>query len=113
MQLGVADRVTAFTLSDFARNLQPASVGGTDHAWGNQHFIIGGAVKGGNFYGQFPTLTLNGPNDVSNEGRWLPTTSVDQYASTLAQWFGVLAGDLATVFPNLSRFGTNNLGFMN
>ncbi len=113
VQLGIADKVTTFTLSDFARTLKPASGGGTDHAWGNHHLIIGGAVKGGNFYGQFPTLTLNGPDDVTNEGRWLPTTSVDQYASTLAQWFGVPVGDLATVFPNLSRFGTNNLGFMN
>lgn len=113
VQLGIADKVTTFTLSDFGRTFKPASGGGTDHAWGNHHVVLGGAVNGGNFYGQFPTLTLGGINDISNEGRWLPTTSVDQYGATLAQWFGVPAGDLATVFPNLSRFSTNNLGFMN
>jgi uncharacterized protein (DUF1501 family) len=111
-QLGVADKVTTFTLSDFGRTFKPASGGGTDHAWGNHHFILGGAVKGGDFYGQFPALTLGGPSDISNEGRWLPTTSVDQYAATLAQWFGVPPGDLPTVFPNLYRFSTNNVGFM-
>lgn len=111
-QLGLADKVTTFTLSDFGRTFKPASGGGSDHAWGNHHFILGGAVKGGDFYGQFPTQTLGGPNDISNEGRWLPTTSVDQYAATLAQWFGVSPGDLPTVFPNLYRFNTNNVGFM-
>lgn len=111
-QLGLAEKVTTFTLSDFGRTFKPASGGGTDHAWGNHHLVMGGAVKGGDFYGQFPTLTLSGASDVTNEGRWLPTTSVDQYAATLAQWFGVSSGDLPTVFPNLYRFSTNNLGFM-
>ncbi|MDR3418531.1 MAG: DUF1501 domain-containing protein [Nevskia sp.] len=112
VQLGVASQVTTFTLSDFSRTFQPSANGGTDHAWGNHHFVLGGAVKGQTFYGQFPQLTLGGASDVSTEGRWLPTQSVDQYGATLASWFGVSAGNLATVFPNLGNFSTPNLGFM-
>lgn len=110
--LGVAQQVTAFTLSDFSRTLQPASGGGTDHAWGGHHLIIGGAVRGGDFYGRFPSLALGGPDDVSDEGRLLPSTSVDQYAATLASWFGASNADLGLIFPNLSRFATPNLGFL-
>jgi uncharacterized protein (DUF1501 family) len=109
-QLGVANAVTTFTASDFARTLQPASGGGTDHAWGNHHFVLGGAVKGG-LYGRMPQLVLAGPDDMSDEGRWLPTTSVDQMSATLASWFGVGAADLATVFPHLANFGARNLGY--
>jgi uncharacterized protein (DUF1501 family) len=112
VSLGVASQVTTFTLSDFGRTFQPASGGGTDHAWGNHHFIIGGAVQGGSFYGQYPQLVLAGPNDAENEGRWLPTTAVDQYGATLASWFGVAPTDLGAVFPNLGKFPTSNLGFM-
>lgn len=111
-QLGVTDQVTAFTLSDFGRTLEPASGGGSDHAWGNHHLIMGGAVKGQTFYGQFPDHTLGGPDDISDEGRWLPTASVDQYGATLASWFGVAAADLPTVFPNLGNFTATNLGFL-
>ncbi|MEO8738278.1 MAG: DUF1501 domain-containing protein [Casimicrobiaceae bacterium] len=110
--LGVAGQVTTFTLSDFGRTFQPASGGGTDHAWGNHHFIVGGAVQGGAFYGQYPQLVLGGPSDAENEGRWLPTTSVDQYGATLASWFGVAPGDLAAVFPNIGKFTSSDLGFM-
>jgi uncharacterized protein (DUF1501 family) len=110
--LGVGSQVTTFTLSDFGRTLQPASGGGTDHAWGNHHFIIGDAVQGGAFYGQYPQLILAGPDDAESEGRWLPTTAVDQYGATLARWFGVAAADLDVVFPNLAKFATNSLGFM-
>ncbi|MEO8137606.1 MAG: DUF1501 domain-containing protein, partial [Betaproteobacteria bacterium] len=85
---------------------------GADHAWGNHQFIIGGAVKGGDFYGKYPTLALSGVDDVTNEGRWLPTTAVDQYAATLATWFGLPQSDLATVLPSVSKFSTSNLGFM-
>ncbi|MFA6311204.1 MAG: DUF1501 domain-containing protein [Sterolibacterium sp.] len=109
--LGVADKVTSFTLSDFARTLKPNSTG-TDHAWGNHHLVLGGAVKGGDIYGLFPTLALNGPDDADGGGRWVPTTAVDQYAATLASWLGVAAGDLATVLPNLARFSSSNLGFV-
>ena len=110
--LGVASSVTTFTLSDFGRTFQPASGAGTDHAWGNHHFIIGDAVKGGDMYGQYPTLALGGPNDAENRGRWIPTTAVDQYGATLARWFGVPASELAAVFPNLPAFATSDVGFM-
>jgi uncharacterized protein (DUF1501 family) len=110
VQLGVANNVTTFTQSDFTRTLQPASGGGTDHAWGGHHFVFGGAVKGGT-YGTFPRLILGGPDDVTSEGRWLPTTSVDQMGATLASWYGVSAGDLVKVFPNLSSFTTSNMGY--
>ncbi len=110
--LGVADKVTTFTQTDFGRTFKPAAGGGSDHAWGNHHLIMGGAVKGGAMYGTFPTTVLNGPDDVSSEGRWLPTTSVDQYAATLASWFGVPASQLSTVAPNLNAFSVKNLGFV-
>jgi uncharacterized protein (DUF1501 family) len=110
--VGAGSQVTTFTLSDFSRTFQPASGGGTDHAWGNHHFIIGDAVKGGSMYGQYPQLILGGPSDAEQEGRWLPTTSVDQYAATLATWFGVAPAALSQVFPNLAAFPISNLGFM-
>lgn len=112
VQMGIADKVTTFTMSDFGRTLKAASGGGSDHGWGNHQMIIGGAVKGQEFYGEFPNHTLGGPNDVSTNGRWIPTTSVDQYGATLAKWFGVSTSDLATVFPNINRFSTKDLGFM-
>ena len=102
-QLGLANQVTTFTASDFARTLQPASGGGTDHAWGNHQLVLGGAVRGG-LYGRMPQLLLGGPDDVSDEGRWLPSTAVDQMSASLASWFGVGAADLGTLFPHLANF---------
>lgn len=110
--LGVESQVTTFTLSDFGRTFQPASGGGTDHAWGNHHFVMGGAVKGGDLYGRYPTLALGGPDDAEREGRWIPTTSVDQYGATLARWLGLGDAQIATVFPNLGRFASGSLGFL-
>jgi uncharacterized protein (DUF1501 family) len=112
VQLGVAQQVTSFTLSDFGRTLQPASGDGSDHAWGNHHLVLGGAVKGRQTYGTFPTLELGGPDDFTSQGRWVPTTAVDQYAATLATWFGVSATDLPTVLPYVGRYSTANLGFL-
>jgi uncharacterized protein (DUF1501 family) len=112
VQLGVASNVTTFTLSDFGRTLQPNTRGGTDHGWGSHHFIIGGAVRGRQFYGRYPVLALDGPDDAGEEGCWIPTASVDQYAATLATWFGVSASDLPLVVPNIGRFAGANLGFM-
>lgn len=109
--MGAPNNVTAFTMSDFGRTLKPTSTG-TDHAWGNHHFIIGGAVKGAQTYGTFPTLALGGPDDTDTNGRWIPTTGVDQYAATLATWFGVAAADLGAIFPSLANFPVKNLGFM-
>ncbi len=103
-------RVTAFTASDFSRTF-PSNGQGSDHGWGSHHLIVGSAVKGRQTYGTFPTLVVNGPDDT-NTGRWIPTTAVDQYAATLATWFGVDNNYRATVFPNLGRFATANLGFM-
>lgn len=111
VQLGVSNQVTTFSLSDFSRTFKPASGGGSDHAWGNHHFVMGGAVKGGDLYGRYPTLVLAGPDDAEKEGRWIPTTAVDQYGATLARWFGVADADMAQVFPNLASFGNSNLGF--
>jgi len=108
--LGVAQDVTAFTASDFGRGLQ-GNGRGSDHVWGGHHFIMGGGVLGNRVYGSFPTVALKGPEDVG-QGRLMPTTSVDEYAATLARWFGVADTDLTTVLPNLGRFPTRNLGFL-
>ncbi|MDQ3174632.1 MAG: DUF1501 domain-containing protein [Acidobacteriota bacterium] len=118
-ELGVQNNVTTFTLSDFGRTLNPAGSGnavGSDHAWGNHHLIMSGAVAGGTFYGTYPTLALGGPDDTDGgstpRGRWIPTTSVEQYAATLATWYGLSTSDLAAVFPLIGRFPTPTLGFM-
>ena len=104
--------MTTFTLSDFGRTFQPASGGGTDHAWGNHHLIIGGAVKGGAMYGRYPTLARGGPDDADTAGRWIPNYSVEQYGATLARWFGLDDAAIAAVFPNLSKFPSGSLGFV-
>ena len=113
---GLSNQVTTFTLSDFGRTLQASGSGtttvGSDHAWGNQSFIMGGAVLGHSFYGTYPTLQLGGPDDADSRGRWIPTTSVEQYAATLANWYGLAPADVASVFPNLNRFSPQNLGFL-
>jgi uncharacterized protein (DUF1501 family) len=109
-ELTVASNVTTFTASDFGRTF-PGNGSGTDHGWGSHQLIVGGAVQGGNIYGRVPTLVTEGPDD-SGEGRWIPTTSVDEYSATLARWFGVGSSDLGTIFPNLGRFNNPNLGFM-
>jgi len=111
-ELGVANQVTTFSLSEFSRTLEPGSSGGSDHAWGAHQLILGGAVKGNAIYGTFPTLALGGPNDADQNGRWIPTTALDQYAATLATWFGVSAANLPSIFPNLVNFSTGNLGFL-
>jgi uncharacterized protein (DUF1501 family) len=111
VEMGVAQQVTAFTESDFGRSLQPSGTG-SDHGWGNHHLILGGAVRGGELYGSFPSLTLDGPNDATGRGVLIPTTSIEQYGATLAKWYGVSSADMATVFPTLAAFGKGDLGFM-
>jgi uncharacterized protein (DUF1501 family) len=122
--LGLADKVTAFTASDFGRTL--ASNGdGTDHGWGSHHLIVGGAVKGAAFYGTPPPVSVGSTTAAEDQwhvgqGRLLPSTSVDQYAATLARWFGVADSELAGILPNLRHFGAAagrpdypaDLGFM-
>jgi uncharacterized protein (DUF1501 family) len=110
-ELGVADKVTTFTESEFSRTLQPSGAG-SDHGWGGHYLVMGGAVKGGNLYGQFPVMALGGPDDSGSRGVWIPTTALDQYGATLAKWFGLDAPGLAAVFPNLSKFASPDLGFM-
>ena len=110
--IGAAANVTTFTLSDFSRTLQANTGGGTDHAWGSHHLVIGAAVHGGQLYGTMPELVLGGPDDVGAEGRWIPTTAVDQYAATLATWFGADAAALAAVLPNLAAFSPSTLSFV-
>lgn len=110
-QLGVGDKVTSFTASDFSRTF-PTNSQGSDHGWGAHHIVMGGAVNGGETYGSIPTFVINGPDDTGT-GRWIPKLAVDQYSATLAKWFGVDAGsNMAAIFPNLSRFSTPDLGFM-
>ena len=110
LELGVAQQVTTFTASDFGRTL--ASNGdGSDHGWGSYHFILGGAVRGGRFYGRAPQIALNTADQVGS-GRLLPTTSVDEYSATLARWFGVANSELPSIAPNIGRFAASDLGFM-
>jgi uncharacterized protein (DUF1501 family) len=120
VEMGIEDGVTAFTASDFGRSLA-INNDGTDHGWGGHHFVVGGAVRGQRFYGTMPKLTQydesqpgNGNPDDTGYGQIIPTTAVDQYSATLARWFGVDAGGIADIFPNVGRFGdgTGNLGFM-
>lgn len=108
--LGVGNNVTSFTLSDFGRTLT-SNGDGTDHAWGNVQMVAGGSVVGGNVYGTFPNQIIDGPDDAGY-GRLIPTTSIEQYAATLANWFGVSTADLDTIFPHLKRFNSSDLGFM-
>ena len=107
-ELGVAQDVTTFTASDFGRTF-PTNGTGSDHGWGSHQFVLGGAVQGGRLFGTFPTLAVNGPDDTG-QGRWIPTTSVDEMSATLATWFGVSPSDLPTVLPNIGRFAHPNLG---
>ncbi len=109
-ELGVASQVTTFTASDFGRTYN-TNGNGSDHGWGSNHLIVGGAVKGTDIYGRVPVLTIGGPDDTGR-GRWIPTTSVDEYSATLAAWFGVSPTNLPLVLPNLSRFANPNLGFL-
>lgn len=111
-ELGMAQNITTFTESDFSRTLQPNSSNGSDHAWGSHHLVLGGAVQGGQIYGKFPTFALGGPDDTDVRGRWIPTTSIDQYGATLSSWFGIPDSALATVFPNIANFGASKLAFM-
>lgn len=131
-QENMQEAVTTFSLSDFNRTFNPAGTGaavGSDHAWGNHMIVMGGAVIGGNFYGSlrkngageyFPTLTQGGPDDTDGgtgpRGRWIPTTSTEQYVARLAKWFGLPqdAATLEAVFPNLDNFPTSfeQLDFM-
>ena len=111
---GVANNVTTFTMSDFNRTFIGNQSLGTDHAYGGNYLVMGGAVKGGDVYGTYPTLVLKGPDDTGSNGAWLPTTSVDQIGNTLATWFGMPSADIDYAFPNLANWtpATRNVGFI-
>ena len=113
-QMGVADKVTTYTMSDFGRKLS-SNGSGSDHGWGGNYMVMGGAVKGGEIYGDFPELN-NSAIQSNGNGRMIPTTSTDEYFAELALWFGVPPGDLEHIFPTLSNFWMpgqgNPLGFM-
>lgn len=110
VEMGIADQVTAFTASDFGRTL--ASNGdGSDHGWGGHHFIVGGGVNGGRYYGTAPQVSVDSDDQVGR-GRLLPSTTVDEYSATLAKWFGVSPGEMPSVSPNIGRFANPDLGFM-
>jgi uncharacterized protein (DUF1501 family) len=116
--LGLSESVTLFTQSDFGRTFKPNSSSGTDHAWGNHQLVLGGSVLGGTTYGTFPELVLGGPDDVGQQswelhGRWIPKTSVDQYAATLLGWMGASDAQLNSILPNLPNFGSDRrVGFL-
>jgi uncharacterized protein (DUF1501 family) len=108
--LGLANNVTTFTTTEFGRTYT-SNANGTDHGWGNNQFVLGGAVKGGQIHGSLPDFELDGDQDTGF-GRWIPGTSTDEYAATLAKWFGVAESDIATVVPNITRFDNSDVGFM-
>jgi uncharacterized protein (DUF1501 family) len=109
-ELGVANKVTTFTASDFGRTLS-SNGDGSDHGWGGHHMVMGGAVQGGRYFGTAPSVSITSDDQVG-QGRLLPSSSVDQYAATLARWFGVSPTEMPAIFPNLANFSTPNLGFM-
>ena len=110
VELGVSSQVTSFTASDFGRTLS-SNGDGSDHGWGSHHFVTGGAVQGGRFWGVLPAVSVNGPDDVG-QGRLLPTTAVDQLAATLASWMGVSDANLALVAPNIGNYSVKKLGWL-
>jgi uncharacterized protein (DUF1501 family) len=110
VELNVASSVTTFTQSDFGRTLT-SNGDGTDHGWGGIQLVTGGAVLGQRLYGSYPLLEIGGQDDVGG-GRMIPTTSADQYAATLARWFGIEDADMATIAPNLAGFAERDLGFL-
>ncbi|MBM4213536.1 MAG: DUF1501 domain-containing protein [Gammaproteobacteria bacterium] len=109
-EIGMDNNVTLFTHSDFGRTLT-SNGDGSDHAWGGVQMVVGGAVRGGRFYGAYPLLENGGLSDVGG-GRIIPSISADQYAATLASWFGVGDTDLVKVAPSINNFAARNLGFM-
>lgn len=117
-EVGTDANTVTFTASEFGRTLQLNGNAGTDHAWGSHHFVIGtgaangGSLQGGRIWGQFPSLALGGVDDANSRGTLVPTTSVDQYAATMAQWFGVSQANIGSIFPYVGNFPTSNIGFL-
>ncbi|MEM0952728.1 MAG: DUF1501 domain-containing protein [Pseudomonadota bacterium] len=110
VELGVSREVTSFTQSDFGRTLT-SNGDGTDHAWGGNQIVVGDSVLGRQIIGQYPLLQIDGADDVGG-GRIIPTLSADQYAATLARWFGIAESDIGAVAPHLANFSQTDLGFI-
>ncbi|MFT4195522.1 DUF1501 domain-containing protein [Ottowia sp.] len=109
-EIGAANLVTTFTASEFGRTIT-SNGDGSDHAWGAHHFVMGGAVKGKSFYGTAPEAVAGGPEDIG-QGRYIPSTSVDQYAATMARWFGVSDTEMTQVAPSIGNFNSKYIGFL-
>ena len=108
--LGVRNQVTTFTMSEFGRVFKGNSQGGTDHAWGSNHLVIGGGLAKGKVHGQYPDTTFGGPDDSSNDGRWIPSIAVEEYLGAIVQWYGVSPSDLSYVFPNWATWNGGGRG---
>ena len=107
---GIGDRVTVFTATEFNRTLAPNEWGGTDHAWGGHHLVLGGSVYGGDVIGRFPSMELGGADDLGTRGVWIPSISDQQFSYTIARWYGI--SDLATPFPDLGNFSRPDADFL-
>jgi uncharacterized protein (DUF1501 family) len=108
--LGLQDNVTAFTMSDFGRVFKGNASGGSDHAWGSNHLVVGGALANGKVHGRYPDVTFGGNEDSSNDGRWIPSIATEEYIGAIAQWYGVSATDLPYVFPNWANWNGGGRG---
>ena len=110
VEMGLANKITTFTQSEFSRTMQSNGTG-TDHAWGGHQIVIGGAVRGG-IYGEMPTFDLSGPDDANTRGVWIPRIATAQFGGTLGRWFGASPAELTWAFPNLPNFAGYDIGFM-
>ena len=108
--LGVSSNVTAFTMSDFGRVYKGNAQNGSDHAWGSNHLVIGGALSGSKVQGAYPNQTLGGPDDANSDGRWIPSIAIEEYVGAIAQWHGVSTADMSYVFPNWSTWNGGGRG---
>jgi uncharacterized protein (DUF1501 family) len=112
VEMGIARNVTAYTDTEYNRTLLPNKMLGTDPAWAGHHLVVGGSVMGGQVHGQFPQLSLGGPDDASGTGTWMPAISKHQFAATLAAWYGVNYGNLRTHLPEIANFAQPTLDFL-
>ena len=108
--LGVSKNVTAFTLSDFGRVYKGNAQRGSDHAWGSNHLVVGGGLSKAQVLGTYPNQTLGGPDDINTDGRWLPSTAIEEYIGAIALWHGVSSSDMGYVFPNWATWSTGGRG---
>jgi uncharacterized protein (DUF1501 family) len=108
--LGLQDNVTAFTMSDFGRVFKGNASNGTDHAWGSNHLVLGGALANGKVHGRYPDMTFGGSEDTSNDGRWIPSIATEEYVGAIAQWYGVSPADMPYIFPNWANWNGGGRG---